>query len=953
MKTFLDHIVEDLRGGEVSSFREKVFVFPNRRAGIYFRNKLLKEFADDTFWSPDIFSIEDFVIRISGKSVPSDIVLLFELFSLYQEKDPGLSFDKFYSWGRILLNDFNEVDQNLVDADLLYRNLQDIREIEEQFGKNEEIMAALAQFSKVITSDKKSRLLVEFMNSWNQVSRIYHAFREHLSGKGMAYTGMIYRNLVEEWEKADVPYDEVVFAGFNSFTKSEEKLVQNFIDAGIAKVYWDADSYYMDDERDPAADNLRRYRRKWKSADQIWVQSDFESESREINIVGTAQSVGQAKIAGNIIGDGIEKETLDPTKTAIVLADENLLFPVLHSLPGHLETFNVTMGYPMRQTALFALVGHLIRIHGNKRGKGDKVYYKGSDLVGLFQNAMIRFLSVEGSDHFVKWVKRNKLNWVKSTELMEELKFPPLRNLFTPVRNYSDTIRQLKELMIALYYRFQDHEPKSLEKEFIYGFMLQLNQMEDTLRRYRISFDPVSLLKIIRESFYHLRVPFTGEPLEGLQVMGFLETRALDFETVIVLSANENKLPASRNRESYIPYALRKTFGLPAIEEHDAVWSYHLKRMLQRAKNIYLVYDTEVNVDGSGEKSRFLRQLSYRFRGHDNIRIREFVVNTAIDLGQSSSRREVEKNAQIITRLKELAGITADSKMSPTSLTTYLDCQLRFYFKYIAGIREPLPLPEEIDARDFGSIVHDVLEKLYEEYQEKTLTKEDRKVLLESDHIPQLIDGVFREKKFAREDQFLEGRNLLNKSIMIRLIRTVVENDLAESPFKILALESGLLNSEYELPGVGAVRLGGKVDRIDEIGQGDHKAARIIDYKTGKLDLISDWIVQRKPLNDYLEMYFTDGRFKAGFQAYFYSLLFRKKFPEIPLKAGILGMKEISRKIQYLRNGDILTEEVLDGFDTRLRALLQEIFDPEKPFVETDDRKKCTWCPYRTICGYQ
>jgi len=940
MKSFLQHIIDDIE--DCGPLKEQAYIFPNRRACIYFKKLLMDRFQDQSFWSPTILSIEDFVVKVTGRAINDNLTLLLELFSVYKQHQ-DLSFERFYSWGQILLNDFDEVDRNLVDTDKLYQNLKDLQDIEESFGGNEEVMEAIRQFNKVINIEDKSRLLLDFINTWDTVSKVYGKFKARLLDKGLAYGGMLYRELAGRisMNKKTIPYSKVFFCGFNALSKAEEVIFNELLDQDKCGLYWDADSLFLEDPMEEAGKFIRKYRKMWDHPESKWIITNLLEDKKFVNIMGTAQAIGQAKIAGNQLLKHLGNED----QTAVVLADETLLFPVLYALPAELNKVNVTMGYPLQNSIANSLVESFLLLQTQIKKGSIQV----KPILQYLSNPIIRNISPEKCLKVSKELINRKTKWISGENISALINHKLINISFQCYSNSGDLISALTDFIIRIQNLFRLSRDPVVEKEFFYHLVKQLNQLKSVLLSHQLDPEPKLLSKLISEVIRDTKIPFTGEPLTGVQIMGLLESRTLDFENLIILSLNENKLPAGRDKPTYIPFAMRKAFGMPTFEDHDAIYAYHFKRLLQRAKNVTLIYDTEVAVDGSGEKSRFLIQLENSFSNTSNIHLTSQVLSLPMEVSRDDKTVTVNKSTEILQVLQKYQKSEKEesSRLSPTAIVTYLECKLRFYFRHIAKIPEPGAFTEEMDARDFGIIVHDILEKIYAPYQGKKVKKADLDSMLDPEFISTNVDQCFQEYHWQKDDQMLEGRNLINKSIIETLVKKVLENDRHSGPLTILGVETDELTTILEADHGLKILSGGTVDRIDELTDG---IVRIIDYKTGKVDMLSKSKAEHSNLEEYIEEYFQNSKYKSGFQAYYYAYLFHKKYPNRPVKAGVYSLKEVNKGIQFLRNGDILSHELLQAFERRLKILINKIFDPKESFTQTDDLQKCEYCPYQGIC---
>ncbi len=951
MDRFLDNIIEKLEYDDLAHLRDYCYVFPTRRAGLFFGRGLSEKFCDRTFWAPTVFSIREFVESCCETSATDELTLLFELHSVYQKYQKDLLFDDFFSWGQILLRDFDEVDRHMVDADLLYRNLQEVKDIDEAFADQEALLEAFRQFARVIMQNPDSLLVTEFIRTWELVRKVFVDFKSRLKYRGMAYEGMLYHDLATRLtdQTFELPYEKVVFTGFNALSRSEEIIFEQLSSRGIAEFYWDSDESYLNDVKQEAGFFLRQHQKRWPGEDQRWVVHDSGNRDKQVHIIGVPQAVGQAKATGLIL-----KERLDEAKTAIVLADENLLFPVLYSLPEDLDQVNVSMGYPLKNSPLYSLVQDLVRLQAQKKGKGEGVYYKARNLLAILVNPFLQALDQESCSHGLAWIRRSHLNWVKYPDLKQRIGNPSIVEALRPVPDVHQALETVISFILKLNHIFYSESPtQGMDKEVLYHFVKLLKQLDQKLAEFDVGAGFGLLENIIKETIQPARVPFTGEPLVGLQILGFLETRVLDFENIIVLSINENKIPTTNIGRSYIPFALRKAFNLPTTREQDSIYAYHFFRLLQRAKNAFLLYDTEVEVDGSGEKSRFLLQLIDHYHAHPRIKVSQSVYTSPIPaLNQTTPKIEIFKNPEIYRVLeKYLAGSKANSVLGPTALGNYIDCSLRFYFKYVVGLQESEPFSGEMNPREFGLVVHAVLESVLENYVGKTIDADVLTKVGLPENIRHILIQKLQEHSLIHDDQLLEGRNLLNHKIIESLVGQILDLDQNHAPFYLIAVESKEYNLELEIEPNRIVKLGGTVDRIDQKVREGKSITRIIDYKTGKIDLMPPSKAANPNIVEYLTDYFAEGKYRAGFQGYFYGFLFHKAHPEKQLVIGIFGLQEINKGIQLLRNQQIITDDLFAEFEGQLGRLLQQIWDPKIPFSQTDDESKCVFCPYATICS--
>ncbi|MFT7055805.1 MAG: CRISPR/Cas system-associated exonuclease Cas4 (RecB family) [Roseivirga sp.] len=944
MKTFHQSLVDQIALDDLPQLKNHCYVFPTKRGGVFFKQSLLRTFKGNNFFLPAILSIEEFVEKLTKSHITDELTLLFELFKVYQQKDKNLDFDRFYAWGKIILKDYDEIDRYQADANSIYLGLQELKEIENVFGFNDELREIVSHFRSVTDKQEKTKLLTDFLRIWEAVGKVYIEFDKAITAKGLEYGGRLYRKLAEEVQKKDFdhPFSFYHICGFNALSSSEESIFGQLVSQGRGQLYWDVDDYYMTDTMEEAGDFLRQYKGKWP--DSVWLSTNSLATQKHINISAVPQNVGQAHLAAQYLKNGLANGWR-PEETALVLADEKLLLPVLYAIPFDEHKVNVTMGYPVKFTVAFDFVERYLELFRKSGVKENEVSVYVFDLKPLLSNAYCSVLEPNVYESVVNWCLREKKTKVRLTEIIDQVKSPELKSLFKSAADWQSIFEHINAYLTQVFYHFKKQEEHTIDREFIYFFLKEFNQIGQYLEERTEAISLKLVKKLVKEHFKVAKIPFEGEPVEGFQIMGFLETRTLDFKNLIVLSANEGKLPAQRSSNSYIPYALRKAFGLPTFEEQDAIYAYHFKRLLQRAENINFVYDSEVSKDSTGERSRFILQQLRRYKTYDNIKVTEQQFTGKINPPDLTEKPIIiEKTNEVLENMKRYFKGSEEGKfLSPTSLTTYVGCSLRFYFQYVLRIRENDEIEEDIDARIFGIVVHRVLELLYQPWLGKTIDSEEIKTLEKL--VSLKVGEVLTEEKIIQEHQGLEGKDLLTRKIMERLVLKILKLDQAEAPITIKGLERHDLRYSITLATDQTVLLGGTVDRMDE----RDGVMRIIDYKTGKVTLSSPTNL-KKPIPEYIAQYFTNDDLKSGFQGYFYGLLAR---PEISqdFQVGVLGMKALNNGVQWLRNGDVISNEIMNEFEDQLQQMVKEIYDPTVPFVQTEDVKRCEYCAYKKICG--
>ncbi|MEL6590750.1 MAG: PD-(D/E)XK nuclease family protein [Bacteroidota bacterium] len=972
MNTFLQQIIDQLKQEYAGDISELCLIVPTRRAVVFLREALAKAYRQ-TIWAPRMMSIQDFVREQFDWQFPEVLPLVFELYSVYmdrmrqEEPDWYEPFERFYAWGEMLVKDFDEVDKYCVDAEQLFTNVKDLKEIELFFNlpEGEEYQQALQRFWNTIRANDTgpTETQEKFLKIWQTLYDVYTGFKSALQDKGVGYDGMAYRRIVDKLSEdssyLNGAYKKIVFVGFNALSKAEETIMASLLAEKQAIVYWDVDwAYYTPPGERPhreahltgeePAKFIQEYHKKWRNKD--WdsrlILHDMRQTPKAIYHTGVPLQVGQAQYLGNLLREE-EPETLKNRETAIVLADENLLFPVLYAIPSAIDRLNITMGFPLRQTHIYTLLMVITRMLRNLRWHGDQVAFSHREVEDILNNPYIKAENAAASERILKEVRRQNLIFVPRQGLLQFGLGPLLQHLFTPPSVNADTPIQdlgvLHQYFDAIFQHLLEdaRERKAvLEAEYIYHFHTQFNQLRDILDQYPLPLRLRGFVNLFREVMQRVRIPFEGEPLEGLQIMGFLETRVLDFKKIYILGANEGNLPDTSSGNSFIPYNLRKAFGLPTFEEKDAIYAYHFYRLLQRTEEIHLIYNTVVNDSsggGSKELSRFIRQIRHFFpRQHEMLRIQERIVSTPSTYGDSPVISVA--NDRTIRELLHHRYISEESKtyFSATALNTYLGCPLRFYFRYVAGIEEPEEVEETMEANTFGSVLHETLEFVYEGYEGKLIGPEEQEILKK--RLKPSLEKALEKNKLGKSTD-LQGQNYLLRNVIEQLCLRILKHDLTGKPFELLSREDKKSYRTRFDTGRYHVRFNGTFDRIDKMVE--ENIVRILDYKTGRVELGSS--------NLELDSLFVDNKYKEAFQGFLYAWLYLRQQPGARVKVGYYTARQLKDGIQYLLGGQILAEEILHQFERHLAELINQIFEAD--FVQTEDEKKCRICPYREICN--
>lgn len=937
VNSFLDLVADDVLKNHGPDFSETCIVFPTRRAGLIFRKKFAARLLKPA-WSPEVMAIEDFINSLAVAEIAEDLPLLFELFEVYKTFYNDTRFEKFFHWGEILLKDFNELDLQLTDADKLFKNITGLKKIESEFGLAEEEAERIASFWEHFSSSELSTLKSAFKSNWESLPKIYHAFRKRLFEKGMSYEGMAYQEVLKNLKNKtiELKWSKVIFAGFYALNRSHEHIIAELTKQQKAILFWDADAYYTDDTTQEAGNYFRK--KKLLTESIQWKGNYFTDIPKNIKMTGVPLQTGQAKYLGELIGKQMAGGNFSENNTAIVLPDENMLFPVLYSLPQELTAVNVTMGYPLKKSLVSGLVQSLYALQKHIREKtAGEIHFYSRDVIALFEHPYLHDLNARLLQDKINEYKRSNKIYISLAELLTEDE-KSVKQIFRKVTSADDVFYYLSDILSVCVeaYRQQQHAAR-FDFEILDFVKKEIAALHETVKPYSDAMDADVAWQFIRKAIDTLKIPFSGEPVQGLQVMGFLETRALDFENLFILSVNEGVLPSASRGNSYIPFSLRKGFGLPAFDEQEAVMAYHFYRLLQRAKNIHIFYNTEVKSLTGGERSRFLLQLNYELKkkAGRNLKLHHSLVSTNI-ISQHIHAISIEKNAEVMKILEErfVKGVLNETPgFSASALSSYINCPLQFYFRYVARIREEESIEENIEADTFGRILHEAMHRLYTNVKE--LTTEKINTLLPS--VKTVVTESFIQE-FPQAKNDLEGKNYLLREVLFELTKRILEADKDLAPFYIETLEQSFEHTFTYDRAKPQVQLRGIFDRVDLTNGG----ARIVDYKTG-----GDELNNKKGFAEI----FADPKLKATFQLYYYAYIYKELNADKKLRAGIYRMKSISDGLDYLEDGEEINKLKLQEFENHLEDLIAGIMNPTIVFSQTTDEKRCVYCPYREICN--
>jgi hypothetical protein len=953
-KTFLEYVAEDLLKKYGTDLSRITLVFPNKRASL-FLNEHLARMADGPLWSPVYTTISQLFRDRSERVVADNIKLVCDLYRIYvQCTGTTETLDHFYGWGMLMLCDFDDIDKNLADATDVFRNLSNIHELDDVSYLSEEQREVLKRFFSNFSDDYNTELKNRFLQLWQNFGNIYNSFNDHLQEEGLAYEGALYREVVNN-DLATYDADTYIFVGFNMLQKVEQKLFTLLAKAGKAKFYWDFDRYYMEGANNEAGYYIRQYLEAFPNElfnrdDEIYNNFRTEKVLRFI-------SASTETIQGRFVGHWLQNEDFVRAgrKTAVVLCDENLLQTVVHSLPSEVENVNITTGFPLAQSPVSSFVNALINLQTigyTKSAERYRLQYVRAVLrhpysLFLSDNCTEQLRALE--EHHTYYPSRQEMAVDEGLTLI----FANLEEGVADVQTYHAKLVDWILSMLKTVGKSTQETDDHLMKEAIYRMYTLFNRLHELIVSGDLSVDLITLLRLITQLVQSTSIPFHGEPAIGLQVMGVLETRNIDFDNVLLLSCNEGNMPKGVNDASFIPYAIRKAHSLTTIDHKVAIYSYYFHRLLQRAQNITILYNNATEDGHTGEMSRFMLQMLVE-SGHKIERL-------SLQAGQMPNVLQphaVEKTDSIMQQLMKL------DKLSPTAINRYLRCQLLFFYNTVAGLKESDEETDDIDNRTFGNIFHKGSQLIYEQLMDANFTVSENAIkdfLADKSALLRIVDRTFNEELFkvanANQHPQYNGLQLINRGVIISYLKKLLQMDLSLTPFRILAMEKPVEQEVvFNVDGKAhTLTIGGYVDRLDEVEEGNGKVIRVVDYKTGRKpqtavaafeDIFSGDKVTKNHADYYLQTFLYAAIVRD-------SLKWNKQ--KLPVSPALLFIQQASAEENdpVLRVGKERINDIAvyhNDFLAHLKALLSEIFNKERAFMPTKDRERCTRCPYRQVC---
>jgi CRISPR/Cas system-associated exonuclease Cas4 (RecB family) len=940
MKPFLDYIADYINEQHTEDSGEIAIVFPNRRAIRFLKNSIAKSIKKQS-WLPDMFSMDDFIYHFSDFEAADRNTQLIELFKIHRAKNPEntdseAAFEDFLNWGAAVIQDFNEIDMYQIDAKAVFSYLSETKAIQ------------LWSPDKNVLSDFQK----DYLKFYQSLFSYYEHFKSRLEEKEMAYQGMAFRDFAEKITEGEIqlPYKKILFCGFNALTRSERNIIHELLKTKQAEIFFDADAYYVDNPKHEAGLFIRELKEEFNLQNLHRIEENFKKE-KKIEIIGVPKQIGQAKLCGKILQDIKSKEKeIDINDTVVLMNDESLLEAILQSIPPEYEQLNVSLGYPLGLSPAFQFFQDLFQLYisaqENKDSKQLVFYHKHLNKILLHP-----YLALATGDKKNIVAIRNEMlqkntSMLPSQKLQKIMENHQASDLYERFFSFSDDTQDFLQAMDNLCFslleaNYEKNSISKLEQESILAFQSLLKQIYELIKTYALRLRLKTCWKLIKDNCNSESIALIGEPLQGLQIMGMLESRNLSFKRLIMLSVNEGILPLGKTQQSFIPMQIKRDFGLPDFHRKEAVYAFHFYRLLQSAEEVFLLYNTETDSLGAGEKSRYIQQLLYELPSYNpDINIRQGVLQLKPDVNENNWIAEaLEEIHPKEEKIQEALARFFERGISPSALNTYISCPKKFYFRYILSLHEIEEIEESIDERNIGSIIHNVLEDLYQEHKSKTLSVKDVDAMLEKYKALTLLH--FEKQAFGEDKNY--GKTLLMREVVHNYIAQFLKKEkkrLETHNIQIIGLEEVL---ECQ---IDKYHFKGKADRID-IFDGKH---RIIDYKSGKYNPKTDLKMPKEKIKN-ISAIIGNYAMEKNIQMILYILMYSKTNPQLKIKemeAGMHFLQQSSKDFVALDAGAYAEENSFKAYEDLILAILEEM--ETAPFTAMKEKNKCSYCPYQNIC---
>lgn len=959
-ETFLGELAKTLYSKHGVGISKLTLLLPSQRARLFFCDELA-QCVKGAIWEPEWLTIDSLMEEISGLRIADRLRLITELYKIYN-KHLKEEFDHFYFWGDLLLSDFDMIDKYRVDADMLFRNISDLKELESDLSYlSEEQRQIINRFWEgVLSESADSKERREFMRVWNSLGPIYREFKARLHTLGLAYTGMIQRHAVELLDQGKAQFKrkrEFVVAGFNALTTCEKRLFTELKTLG-AEFYWDYDNHYLRNRDDEAGMFLRENIRLFGES-QGCFSHDEMSKEKDIEVVSFPSNAAQSKYVSTLLDSLRAKdESGEPLPLdrgcAVVLTDESLLMPLIFSLesPKRRDSeeqiddgVNVTMGFPLKRTTAYTFLERIIALQSHIRSVGDRRAFYHADVTGILSHPYISCDELAGA------IQKDIVDNRRVSVTIDSFEGSPLLNsIFREVGTWQEYSLYVQELFSVLLEHNITLQEDATQLAMLGSISEELSKLHNSILECELDISTSIYTSLLRRHLSLVKIPFSGEPLKGLQIMGILETRNLDFESVILLSMTDDNFPGKLDSgASYIPYNLRMAYGLPTIEHHEGVYSYYFRRLLQRAKRVVMCYCSHADDKTTGEQSRYIRQLEYEGLKEHNLHFTDVGLDVNLPDDESIT---VEKQGMVRGRLEEFLKGESKKMISPTAFSRYVACPMRFYFASVAGLRAQDDISDDVDNPTFGTILHGSMEELYKEILDIPSPKKELQKMLQGDKIERVVDGVINKELLhlkSGESAEYSGNIQLVRGIVVKYIRGgVVPYDIKHCNFTVVGLEKPV-KSEFKFDDSRSVLLGGTADRVDRMEDG---SLRVIDYKTGGVHL------------DYngLDALFK-GRNRSSnanlLQTLLYSMALTKSegveaYPELYYVRKMRDKHFSPRLVDSSASGSRVSYSYYrKSFEESLAEQFKRLFNYDEPFTQVsvdEEDSICKYCDYKGIC---
>lgn len=945
MESFIDLCVSDILKKHGENLVKTTVVFPSKRAMVFFRKSLGEHISQPVFM-PKMTTIQDFCISKQEFTIPDDFTLIYNLYQCYKkETETQESFEDFYPWGEMLLSDFDDIDKYKINAGELFTNIADIKEIDSLFDylepEQREMISRFWNTAK-LSSTNENNIIKKFISLWNKLPKIYEDFRQKLQEQKLCFEGMAIRFVAEadiDTQDAIFGDNTYIFLGFNALSTCESTVFKFLHNRKQAFFYWDYDTFYQNDDLHEAGIFTRKNIQQFPNELGKEHFTNFESD-KTIQIIKTPNEIAQAKLCGKFIQDETSLEN-----TAIVLADEKLIVPIMKSIPNNIR-YNITLGYPIRSSAAYTLFESILDMCANK--EGDKIYYK--DVFRICENSLIPQEAAKNANQLRKKIIENKLFSISAEECRHYCGMPYIFDI-NPKNGSNVSATYVSELKTCIEEICKNEKLGEIDKSIFYTIYTELSAIRDILEKREIQLEKVQFVNsLLKKTLQGKTIAVEGQPLEGLQVMGILETRMLDFKNIIMTSVMDGNLPKNKVGGSFIPYNIRVRFGMPTIKEQSAMYSYYFYRLIQRCEKLTILY-SEGTGENKAEKSRFILQLLYESpfknisssednpnKTYNGISVEEYgyTINP-----RNEQPIEIEKNQpEVLEYINKLH--TGENKLYPTSLSKFIQCELQFYFAHILGLRKPDEFDELPKAYDLGNYFHNAMEELYKPYVGKMLDEQTIDALLaDEEHIKKCIDKAMENNKAPQAIANRESKEFLSTFKYIQNFLLFDKKHIC----KIIALEYDKTETT-----INGVTLSGKIDRLDFY----QNVYRIGDYKTGRW---TDSTYKKKFIVKNIENLFDGKEHQSeAFQTLLYAYILKSQNPDCNYQPNLYFVQNINNESPIttltIEKNELqkFDGELYSQFKEQLEQLISRLLQTTGKFAQTSNENNCNYCNFIDFC---